>query len=334
MSTYTHLTAVDRETISRGLSNGLSLRSIARSLHRDVSTVSREMQYSSDDSREGYRAVLAEKRSKKRRKIPRRPHLLIEDPWLWTFVQKKLRLKWSPQQIGDRLKRDYPLDMTKRVSHETIYRFLYIRPRGTLRKELIDCLRKSHRHRRKRCYIHDRRGQIPDVVSIKERPAEVDSREIPGAWEGDLLVGKHNRSAIGTLVERMTRKTLLCKVTGRTTEEVIAAFEKKLMALPASVCTSLTYDRGKEMTGHVAFTEKTKIKVYFCDPHSPWQRGTNENTNGLLRQFFPKGTDLSLITQREINHVEKILNERPRKCLQYRTPDEAFTSCLSVALQS
>lgn len=331
MSTYTHLTAADRETISRGLSNGLSLRSIARSLHRNVSTISRE---TSDDARENYRAVLAEKRSGKRRKLPRRPRLLAEDPWLWAYVQKKLRLKWSPQQIGDRLKRDYPLDMTKRVSHETIYRYLYVRPRGTLRRELIDCLRKSHRHRRKRRYIHDRRGQIPDLVSIKERPMDVESRTIPGAWEGDLLVGKYNRSAIGTLVERMTRKTLLCKVTGRTTEAVIAAFEKKLMALPVSVRTSITYDRGKEMTGHKAFTEKTKIKVYFCDPYSPWQRGTNENTNGLLRQFFPKGTDLSLITQKEIDHVEKLLNERPRKCLQYRTPDEAFIPFLSVALQS
>lgn len=333
MLTYTHLTAVDRETISKGLSSGFSLRRIAKSLRCNVSTVSREMSRSGG-SREDYLAVTAEKHSRKRRRLPRRPRLLAEHSWLWEHVQDKLRLKWSPQQIEDRLLQDYPLDMDKRVSHETIYRFLYVLPRGTLRKELVDCLRQSHRHRRKRRYLKDQRGQIPNLVSIWDRPADVEAREIPGHWEGDLVIGKYNRSAIGTLVERTTRMTLLCKLEGRTTEEVTLAFEKKLMSLPFSLRMTLTYDRGKEMTNHEIFTQNTKTKVYFCDPQSPWQRGTNENTNGLLRQFFPKGTDFTTISQEEIDHVEGLLNGRPRKCLQFLTPDEAFTSYLRVALLS
>ena len=333
MPIYTHLTAVDRETISKGLSGSLSLRSIAATLHCNVSTVSREIRRSTHPHEE-YRAVLAEKRSRRRRSLPRRPRLLSMDPWLWEPVSEKLHLKWSPQQIEDRLQQDYPLDMDKRISHETIYRFLYVLPRGTLRKVLTDCLRQSHRHRRKRRYLKDQRGQIPNLVSIWDRPKEVEAREIPGHWEGDLVVGKYNRSAIGTLVERTTRLTLLCKLEGRTTEEVTTAFEKKLMSLPFSLRMTLTYDRGKEMMNHEAFTRKTKTKVYFCDPQSPWQRGTNENTNGLLRQFFPKGTDFTLVSQKEIDHVEALLNGRPRKCLHYLKPDEAFTSLLRVALRS
>lgn len=331
MKHYKHLTATDREAISRGIAAGDSLRSIAVSIGCHVSTINRELQ---GTTRDEYRALEAEHRSKERRTVPRRARLLDENVWLWSYVQEKLHTRWSPEQIDDRLKHDYPDDMTKRISHETIYAHIYAMPRGTLRKELIDCLRKSHRHRRKRRYLHDRRGQIPNLVSITERPASVESREIPGDWEGDLIIGKYNRSAIGTLVERTTRKTLLCKVTGRTTEEVIAAFERRLMQLPSFLRTSVTYDRGKEMSGHQAFTERTKIAVYFCDPHAPWQRGTNENTNGLVRQFFPKGTDLSEVTEDEILHVENLLNGRPRKVLQFRTPDEAFTSYLSVALKS
>lgn len=333
MRTYTHLTAVDRETISKGLSAKLSLRTIASSLGCHVSTVSREIRQSHGEH-DQYRAVLAEKRSLRRRRIPRRPRLLSVNFWLWHHVEEKIRLKWSPQQIEDRLLQDYPLDMNKRVSHETIYRFLYVLPRGTLRKELIDCLRQSHRHRRKRRYLKEQRGQIPNLVSIWDRPADVEAREIPGHWEGDLVIGKYNRSAIGTLVERTTRMTLLCKLEGRTTEEVTLAFEKKLMSLPFSLRMTLTYDRGKEMTNHEIFTQNTKTKVYFCDPQSPWQRGTNENTNGLLRQYFPKGTDFTTISQDEIDQVEEQLNGRPRKCLQFLTPDEAFTSYLRVALLS
>jgi transposase, IS30 family len=331
MRTYKHLTSADREAISRKLAAGASLRSIAKDLDRNVSTISREIDQKPPDD---YRAVEAEKRSEKKRRVARRRHILEMDVWLWNFVRGKLRLAWSPEQIADRLKRIYPDDVSKRVSHETIYAHLYALPRGTLRKELIGFLRKSHRHRRKRRYIHDRRGQIPNLVSIDERPKSVDTREVPGDWEGDLLVGKYNRSAIGTLVERTTRKTLLCKVRGRTTAEVTAAFEKRLMQLPSFLRTSITYDRGKEMSDHVSFTQRTKIKVYFCDPYSPWQRGTNENTNGLLRQFFPKGTDLNDITDQEISRVETLLNGRPRKVLQFQTPDEAFTSYLSVALKS
>lgn len=331
MKHYKHLTSADREAISRGIAAGDSLRSIANVVGCHASTISREL---CGRPRDHYRAVEAEQRSKRLRAIPRRPRILHQNEWLWRHVQEKLRARWSPEQIDDRLKHDYPDDMTKRISHETIYAHIYAMPRGTLRKELIDSLRKSHRHRRKRRYLHDRRGQIPDLVSIDQRPASVESREIPGHWEGDLIVGKYNRSAIGTLVERTTRKALLCKVSGRTTEEVIAAFERRLMQMPSFLRTSVTYDRGKEMSGHRLFTKRTKIAVYFCDPHSPWQRGTNENTNGLVRQFFPKGTDLSEITEEEILHVENLLNGRPRKVLHYRTPDEAFTSYLSVALKS
>jgi transposase, IS30 family len=333
MRTYTHLSVVDRETISKGLSAKLSLRTIASTLGCHVSTVSREIGRFQSEG-EQYRAVLAEKRSLKRRRTPRRARLLSVNFWLWHHVEEKIRLQWSPQQIEDRLVQDYPLDMEKRISHETIYRFLYVLPRGTLRKELIDCLRQSHRHRRKRRYLKEQRGQIPNLVSIWDRPADVEAREIPGHWEGDLVIGKYNRSAIGTLVERTTRMTLLCKLEGRTTEEVTLAFEKKLMGLPFSLRMTLTYDRGKEMTNHEIFTQNTKTKVYFCDPQSPWQRGTNENTNGLLRQYFPKGTDFTTISQEEIDQVEERLNGRPRKCLQFLTPHEAFTSYLRVALLS
>lgn len=335
MQQYSHLSASDREEISRGLAQGRSLRSIAKELHRHPSSVSREIRRNLRPRTGLYRAVSAEWAAQKRRIIPRRSRRLQQDQWLWAEVMRLLRLKWSPDQIAVHLKETYPSDMEKHISHETIYRAVYILPRGTLRQELTDCLRQSHRHRRKRRYLREeRRGTIPDMVSIHDRPAEVESREVPGHWEGDLIVGKYNTSAIGTLVERTSRKILICKLEGRTSDDVVHAFEKRLKTLPPVLRASLTYDRGKEMTQHKKLTENLRINVYFCDPQSPWQRGSNENTNGLVRQFFPKGTDFSDVSEEELLHVEKLLNERPRKKLQYLTPDEVFSSYLRVALGS
>lgn len=335
MKHYKHLSASDREEISRGLAQGKSLRGIAKELQRSPSSVSREIRRNIRPKTGIYRAVSAERSAKRRLEIPRRQRFLQADSWLWETVVELLRLKWSPDQIAEHLKETYPQDMEKHISHEAIYQAIYVLPRGTLRTELTDCLRQSHRHRRKRRYLREeRRGQIPDMVSIHDRPEEVESREIPGHWEGDLVVGKYNTSAIGTLVERTSRKILICKLEGRTSADVVQAFEKRLKELPPTLRSTLTYDRGKEMTNHKTLTENIRIKVFFCDPQSPWQRGSNENTNGLVRQFFPKGTDFSEVSEAELLHVERLLNERPRKKLKYLTPDEVFSHHLSVALGS
>lgn len=328
---YLHLTAPEREEISRGLAQGSSIRSIAATLHRSPGSISREIRRNAGTL---YRALSAHLRAERRAALPRRPRKLILGTSLWQEMERLLRKHWSPDQIAAVLRDTYP-EVDMHLSPETIYQAIYILPRGTLRKELIDCLRRSHRYRRKRRYLRqERRGQIPNMVSIHERPEEVESREIPGHWEGDLLIGKYHASAIGTLVERVSRKVLLCRIEGRRSEDVMHAFERRLLPLPATLCRTLTYDRGKEMKAHALLTERTHIKVFFCDPQSPWQRGTNENTNGLVRDFFPKGTDFSLISEEEILQVEQLLNERPRKCLEYRTPDEVFSSYLPVALGS
>lgn len=333
MQKYSHLSASDREEISLGLAQEKSIRCIAQELHRSPSSVSHEIRRNRRPKNGFYRAVSAERSAKKRLCIPRRRRRLRTGTWLWDEVARLLRLKWSPDQIAVHLKETYPLDMEKHISHEAIYQAVYVLPRGTLRRELTDCLRQSHRHRRRRRHLReDRRGQIPDMVSIHDRPAEVESREIPGHWEGDLIIGKYNTSAIGTLVERTSRKILICKLAGRTSNDVVLAFEERLRALPAALRSTLTYDRGKEMMQHKKLTENIQLKVFFCDPQSPWQRGSNENTNGLVRQFFPKGTDFNEVSEEELLHVEKLLNERPRKKLQYLTPDEVFSSHLSVAL--
>lgn len=242
-------------------------------------------------------------------------------------------MRWSPEQISSWLRAQYA-DPAMHVSHETIYAALYVLPRGSLRKELQKCMRLRHKKRRKRGKVlpHDRRGQIPDLVQIHDRPAEVEGREIAGHWEGDLLIGRGKNSALGTLVERKTRYLLLCKLSAPRAEETWRKFARRFNALPEELRRSLTYDRGMEMSLHQKFTEKTKAKVYFCDPQSPWQRGTNENTNGLLRQFFPKGTDFRALTARDLRTVEYLMNGRPRKVLGFRTPHEVFTSHLRVAL--
>jgi IS30 family transposase len=312
------LTLVEREEISRGIASGSSIREIARGLQRAASTVSREV------ARHGgcplYRASEADRQAWESALRPK-VCLLAIDEKLRTIVASKLILDWSPEQISAWLKVRYPKNESMRVSHETIYRSLFIQARGVLKRELVQHLRSKRLIRRSR---HSRadgqsRGQIVDAISIRERPAEVEDRAIPGHWEGDLLSGSRN-SHIATLVERHSRFTMLVKVPSKDTATVVAALSKHVRKLPASLRRSLTWDRGHEMAKHKSFTVDTNVKVYFCDPQSPWQRGTNENTNGLLRQYFPKKTDLSGYSQADLNKVALRLNQRPRKTLGFETP--------------
>jgi IS30 family transposase len=312
------LTLAEREDISRGIASGLSIREIANGLQRAVSTVSREV--ARHGGRPLYRANEADHQAWESALRPK-VCLLAIDEKLRTIVASKLILDWSPEQVSKWLKVHYPSNESMRVSHETIYRSLFIQARGVLKKELIQHLRSKRLIRRSR---HSRadgqsRGQIVDAISIRERPAEVEDRAIPGHWEGDLLSGSRN-SHIATLVERHSRFTMLVKVPSKDTATVVAALSKHVRKLPASLRRSLTWDRGHEMAKHKSFTVDTNVKVYFCDPQSPWQRGTNENTNGLLRQYFPKKTDLSGYSQADLNKVALRLNQRPRKTLGFETP--------------
>jgi IS30 family transposase len=312
------LTLAEREEISRGLASGFSIRKIARSLQRAASTVSREV--ARHGGRPKYRASKADHRAWKSALRPR-PCLLALHKELRTIVARKLILNWSPEQISGWLKRRYPSNERMRVSHETIYRSLFIQARGVLKKELVQHLRSERLIRRS---VHARaggksHGQIVDAISIRERPADVEDRAIPGHWEGDLLAGSSN-SHIATLVERHSRFTVLVKVPSKDTATVVAALSRQVRKLPASLRRSLTWDRGLEMAKHKSFTVDTKVQVYFCDPQSPWQRGTNENTNGLLRQYFPKKIDLSGYSQAHLDKVALQLNQRPRKTLGFETP--------------
>lgn len=329
---YEHLDAAEREEISLGLARGESRRDIAHRLGRAPSTISRELKRNGAEPA-GYRGEAAEHQALARAHRPRRPRTLT-DPWLMRYVLTRLRRGWSPEQIAGRLKRDYPDDMRKRVCHETIYVALYVLPRGALRRELLASLRQARQRRRPRRRGADRRGQIPNMVSIHDRPTEVETRRVPGHWEGDLLKGAANRSAIGTLVERRSRLTLLVKLDDSSASAVRLAFERRFNRLPRRRRASLTYDRGKEMAEHERLSAGTKVRVYFCDPHSPWQRGTNENTNGLLRQYLPKGTNLGKVSARELRGVAHRLNTRPRKCLDWATPLEVFQQSSRVALGS
>lgn len=332
MDHYSHLSLAEREELSRGLAQGLSLRTISSLLRRSPATLSREVRR--NFALTGYRACTAERRAQKRAALPRRLRFTRLRPEVWQLVQDKLRLQWSPEQISSWLEETYD-DLAMQVSHETIYAGLYVLPRGTLRKELLSHLRKRHRKRRKRGkLLHDRRGQIPDLVSIHDRPAEVEGREFVGHWEGDLILGRGKKGAIATLVERKTRYLMLCKLSAPSAEEAWKKIAKRFNELPEHLRQSLTYDRGKEMSRHVKLTEAAKVKVYFCDPQSPWQRGTNENTNGLLRQYFPKGMDMRTVTTKDLRFVEDRLNGRPRKVLGWQMPREVFTSYLTVALGS
>jgi IS30 family transposase len=312
------LTLAEREGISRGIASGSSIREIARWLERAASTVSREVVR--HGGRSLYRASEADHQAWKSALRPR-PCLLALHRKLRTMVASKLILDWSPEQISGWLKKRYPNNESMRVSHETIYRSLFIQARGVLKKELMQHLRSQRLIRRSRHARADGQshGQIVDAISIRERPAEVEDRAIPGHWEGDLLAGTSN-SHIATLVERHSRFVILVKVPSKDTATVVAALSRHVRKLPASLRRSLTWDRGLEMAKHKSFTVATKVQVYFCDPQSPWQRGTNENTNGLLRQYFPKKTDLSSYLQADLDKVALRLNQRPRKTLGFETP--------------
>jgi IS30 family transposase len=321
------LTLAEREAISRGVVAGHSMRSIAASLGRSPSTVSRELHRNGD--RRSYRASQAEQAAWQRAHRPKTCKL-VKNRTLARLVASKLRQWWSPEQIAGWLKRRYPEDENYQVSHETIYRSLFIQARGALKKELLQHLRRTRVMRRSRHHTQktDDHGRITDTVSIRARGAAIEDRAVPGHWEGDLLFGANN-SQIATLVERHTRYVMLAKIEAKDTETVINALIKQAHTLPRELYKSLTWDRGKEMADHKRFALATDIKVYFCDPHNPWQRGSNENTNGLLRQYFPKGTDLSVYSQAKLNAVARQLNERPRKTLNFETPAERFNQCVA-----
>ena len=312
------LTLAEREDISRGIASGSSIREIARGMDRAASTVSREVRH--HGGRPAYRAHDADCQAWVSALRPKRC-LLAMNRKLRDTVASKLILEWSPEQISGWLKTEYPKDERMRVSHETIYRSLFIQARGVLKQELLGHLRSKRRIRRSqhsRIY-KDSRGRIADAISIRERPAEVEDRAVPGHWEGDLLSGGKN-SYIATLVERHSRFLMLIKVPGKETAVVVAALSKHVRKLPATLRRSLTWDRGLEMAKHKEFTVATDVQVYFCDPQSPWQRGTNENTNLLLRQYFPRGTDLSVHSQAHLDQIALRLNQRPRKTLGFQTP--------------
>lgn len=322
------LTLAEREDISRGLVAGCSIRSMALSMGRAPSTISREIRRNGGHSR--YRAVTADKRAWDRALRPKACKL-VRYPRLQQVVASKLRRNWSPDQIAGWLRRTYPDDEAYQVSHETIYRSLFVQARGALKKELVQHLRSRRSIRRSRhaSAKADQRGRIPDMVSIRERPAAVEDRAVPGHWEGDLVAGSCN-SYIATLVERHTRYVMLAKVANKDTLSVVNALIKQAEKLPDELYQSLTWDRGKELTDHKRFTLATNVAVYFCDPQSPWQRGSNENTNRLLRQYFPKRTDLSVHSQERLDEVARELNERPRKTLDYETPAERFQACVAL----
>jgi len=321
------LTLAEREEISRAVVAGQSIRSIAASLGRAPSTISREIKR--NGGQEWYRASQAEQAAWDRTLRPKICKL-AENRALAHIVADKLQWQWSPEQIAGWLKQTYPSDERYQVSHETIYRSLFIQARGALKKELVQHLRRTRVMRRSRHHTQksDNHGRITETVSISERPATVEDRAVPGHWEGDLLCGSGN-SQIATLVERQTRYVMLVKVASKDTETVINALIKNARKLPHELYKSLTWDRGKEMADHKRFTLATDIKVYFCDPQNPWQRGTNENTNGLLRQYFPKGIDLSVYSQAKLTAVARRLNERPRKTLNYETPAERFSQSVA-----
>jgi IS30 family transposase len=319
---YNQLSLSEREEISRSLALGKSLRAIARRLGRDPTTLSREVARNGPD-RGSYRSTKASQMAEDRARKPRNKRKLA-NPEMWSDIVVQLKDELSPEQIAGRLKLLYPDDMEKRVSHETIYCALYMMPKGELRKELLKQLRRGHKKRLPRSRGVDRRGAIPNMTSIHERPAEVEERSVPGHWEGDLIKGARNASAVGVMVERTTLFVMLARMNDATAPEVREAFKRKLKRIPEPLRKSLTYDQGKEMAEHEKLARNLKISVYFADPHSPWQRGTCENTNGLLRQYMPKGKDLSWLSQWELNAFANKLNNRPRKSLGFFTPLEVF----------
>jgi len=317
---------VDREEVLVGIRADESLSSIARRLGRSPSTITREV--AANGGRAGYSAWAAHRCARAAARRPK-PCKLRAGPLL-DEVTARLEQLWSPDEIARRLPLDFPDDPEMRVSHETIYQSLYVQGRGELRRELARCLR-SGRTRRKKRGVPDGRGRIPGMVNISERPAEAEDRAVPGHWEGDLILGEGGRSAVGTLVERTTRLVLLLHLqNGRSAVSVEAAMRKAIATLPEELRRSITWDQGAEMSTHAAFTTATGIPIYFCDPHAPWQRGSNENTNGLLRQYLPKGTDLSQNSAVELEVIQRSLNGRPRKTLGYMTPSEAYAQVVAA----
>jgi len=331
---YNRITNNEREQISRSLAIGKSIPEISRELGRHRVTIFREINRNSGKS--GYRAFSASRRAQESAGSRRRGKTrLSKDKQLCTYVLQKLRQQWSPREISKRLKKEYPLDMEMRISHEAIYRYIYVLPRGELKRTLIRALRQEHayRHKHKVGKPSETRGKIADMLSIEERPVEVEDRTVPGHWEGDLIIGKNKQSALGTLVERTTRYTILVPLGDKKdAESVQKAFTKAFLSVPAELKKTLTYDQGKEMSEHQRFTIATGIKVYFAHPSSPWERGTNENTNGLIRQYFPKGTDFTEISVRAIKKVQRRLNDRPRAVLDYMKPDEVINILVALKI--
>jgi IS30 family transposase len=328
MKKYKRLNLEEREEISRMLAQNYSINAIARYLNRHPSTISREIRLGGC-SRYAYRALRAQRRSGRnatRRKAGRK--ILDRNEKLRQYVYHRLRKRWSPEQIAKELLADYPEDMTMRISPETIYAHLYILPRGELRKELLACLRQNHKRRHKQSRMARNERKLEDMLSIEERPEEAQDRTIPGHWESDLIVGKNNRSAMGTIVERTTRTTILVPLKSRDAETVAKAFAKEMLKLPQQMRISMTHDQGREMAKHKLLTEMTGVKIFFAHPRSPWERGTNENTNGLIRQFFPKGTDFNKVSRREIKKVQDLLNGRPRAALNFQKPIDVFNQLI------
>jgi transposase, IS30 family len=321
------LSVQERHEIWLGLQAGESLREIARRLGRSGSTICREV--AANGGRVGYRPHVAHDRAAQRAKRPKVTKLEA-NPLLWERVRADLCQLWSPQQIAGRLREEFGNDDAMTVSHETIYKSVYVQGRGELRRELARCLRSGRARRRPRGRM-ERRGTIANMVMISERPADIEDRAVPGHWEGDLIIGTGGKSAIGTLVERTTRFVMLLHLPhDHTAEAVRLAMAAKIQTLPAALCRSVTWDQGREMAQHQQFSVDTGVEIYFCDPHSPWQRGSNENTNGLLRQYFPKGTDLSLHTPADLDAAADSLNGRPRQTLEWKTPSEKLTELIDA----
>jgi len=326
MARYRRLSLTEREELSRLLAAGSSLRAAGQALGRAPSTLSRELARH-HTSPVTYRAVRAHQRAQRWAHRPRTPRKLAGQPRLRTAVFRLLAQRWSPEQIARGLPQRYPDEPTMWISHEAIYTYLYVLPRGAFKRELIRYLRQRHRFRRPR-KVRLTSRPIQDIISIDERPAAVAKRTVPGHWEGDLLVGHANASALGTLVERTTRLTLLVPLKAKDAATVRQAFARELRTLPAQLRRSLTYDQGQEMREHRLFTKQTKMRVYFAHPHCPWERGTNENTNGLLRQFFPTGTRFNQLSRTHIKQVQAMFNDRPRKVLNWHSPAHAFRQLL------
>lgn len=329
MEQYQRLSLSEREELSRYLAMNYTYRQIGTILHRSPSTICREILRGSND-RKVYRAIPAHRHALHMAHISRKQRKLEVNTTLQKQVMNYLQLRWAPEQIAKRLKILYPNDMSMYVSHETIYAYIYVHPRMHLKRQLLFYLRRKHKYRRVRDKVRKNSRPIQDFISIDDRPPEVASRKIAGHWEGDLIMGAGNHSAIGTLVERTTRMTFLVKLKARDAGAVRKAFTNKFSHLPKHMKRSLTYDQGQEMADHAEFTKNTKIKVYFAHPHSPWERGTSENTNSLVRDFFPKETDFSKISNYKIQRVQELLNDRPRKVLNWYTPREVFTKTVAL----